>query len=57
MKHEPIKRPLPQGEDSLASDFPLTAKAIAGAFRGLSSSPRLESRWSRLRACGCAPNQ
>ena len=52
MKHESIKRPASRGEESLASDFALIAEAIADAFRGLSSSSRLESRWSRLRNCG-----
>ena len=53
MKHEPITRPSKQGEESLASDFALIGEAIADAFRGLSSSSRLESRWSKLRSCGC----
>ena len=54
MKHEPIKRLARQGEDSLSSDFALIAEAIADAFRGLSSSSRLESHWSKLRFCGCS---
>jgi len=57
MKHEPILRSSRRERASLADDFALIADAIADAFRGLSASARLESRWSRLRACGCAPNQ
>jgi hypothetical protein len=48
MKHEPIRRPK-RGEDSLTSDFALIGQAIVDAFRGMSSSSRLESRWSKLR--------
>ncbi len=53
MKHDPILRSAAQPRDSLASDFGLIAEAIADAFRGMSASDRLESRWSRLRSCGC----
>jgi hypothetical protein len=52
MKHEPIVRRSAQSQDSLASDFGLIFQAIADAFHGLSSSSRLESRWSKMRACG-----
>lgn len=38
--------------DSFAKDLALLFEAIADAFRGLSPSTRLESRWSRLRECG-----
>jgi hypothetical protein len=54
MKHEPNLRPAPQRRDTLAGDFALIADAIADAFRGLSGSSRLESRWSQLRYCGCS---
>ena len=37
---------------SLTGDFTLLFRAIAAAFRGLSSSSKLESRWSQLRNCG-----
>lgn len=52
MKYEPIERPSVSDQESLASDFGLIGRAIADAFRGMSSSSRLESRWSKLRACG-----
>ena len=52
MKYEPILRQPAQDPDSLASDFGLIFDAIADAFRGMSSSSRLESRWSKLRSCG-----
>jgi hypothetical protein len=52
MKYEPIERPAASDQESLASDFGLIGRAIADAFRGMSSSSRLESRWSKLRACG-----
>jgi hypothetical protein len=37
--------------DTLSSDFGLIFEAIADAFRGISSSSKIESRWSRLRSC------
>ena len=37
MKHEPLQRPGPAGQDSLASDFVLIGQAVADAFRGLSA--------------------
>jgi len=40
--------------DTVAGDLALIFEAVADAFRGLSHSPRLESRWSRLRHCGCS---
>jgi hypothetical protein len=40
--------------ETMGDDFALIGEAIADAFRGLSSSSRLESRWSRLRYCGCS---
>ena len=52
MKYEPIVRRSVQNQDSLASDFGLIFQAIVDAFNGLSSSSRLESRWSKMRACG-----
>ncbi len=54
MKYEPIERPSAAGQESLASDFGLIFDAIADAFHGLSSSSRIESRWSKLRHCGCS---
>lgn len=54
MKYESIERRRTIEQDSLANDFALIGKAIADAFRGLSSSSRLESRWSKLRSCGCS---
>ena len=53
MKHEPIQRREALGRESLAGDFGLIFKAIVDAFRGMSSSSRLESRWSQLRYGGC----
>jgi hypothetical protein len=55
VKHEPIARRSAQSQDSLASDFGLIFEAIADAFRAMSSRSRLESRWSKMRACrgGC----
>ena len=38
--------------DRLSGDFALLFEAVADAFRGLPSSSRLESHWSRLRSCG-----
>jgi len=52
MKYEPIERPAALGQESLARDFGLIGRAIADAFRGMSSSSRLESRWSKMRSCG-----
>jgi hypothetical protein len=43
-----------QEQESLAGDFELIFEAIADSFHGLSSPSRLESRWSRLRHCGCS---
>jgi len=40
--------------ESLGDDFALLFEAVADAFRGMASSSRLESRWSRLRYCGCS---
>ena len=37
----------------LGSGLALIFKAIVDAFRGMSSSSRLESRWSKLRHGGC----
>lgn len=52
MKHESTKSSVASSPESLSRDFRLIAKAIADAFRGLSATARLESRWSRLRHCG-----
>jgi hypothetical protein len=52
MKYEPIPRQPARDPESLAGDFGLLLDAFADAFRGLSSSSRLESRWSQLRSCG-----
>ena len=52
MKYEPILRQPAQEPESLASDFGLIFEAFADAFRGISASSRLESRWSKLRHCG-----
>jgi hypothetical protein len=41
-----------QKPETVADDFALIGEAIADAVRGLSSSSRLESYWSRLRFCG-----
>jgi hypothetical protein len=38
-------------KSTLVEDFALIGEAIADAFRGMSSSSRLESRWSRMRSC------
>ena len=38
--------------NSLAGDFALLFEAITDAFHGLSPGATIESRWSRLRACG-----
>jgi hypothetical protein len=38
--------------ETLGGDFALIFDAVTDAFRGLSSSSRLESRWSNLRYCG-----
>jgi hypothetical protein len=38
--------------ETLGEDFTLIFDAVADAFRGLSSSSRLESRWSNLRYGG-----
>jgi hypothetical protein len=46
------RKPNKHGAHKMASDFGLIGQAIADAFRGMSSSSRLESRWSRLRSCG-----
>jgi hypothetical protein len=46
------RKPHPRGAGSLASDFGLIGRAFVEAFRGMSSSSRLESRWSKLRYCG-----
>lgn len=54
MMYEPNLRPRAQDEESLARDFELIFDAIADAFHGLSASSRLESRWSKLRHCGCS---
>ena len=40
-----------RGASPLATDFALILEAVADAFRGMSSSSRLESRWSKLRSC------
>lgn len=37
----------------LGSDFALIFKAVVDAFRGLSTSSRLEGRSTRLRQGGC----
>jgi hypothetical protein len=52
MKYEPIERPAAPDRESLFRDFGLIGRAIAEAFRGMSSSSRLESRWSKMRSCG-----
>ena len=39
-------------QETLGEDFALIFDAVADAFRGLSSSSRLESRWSNLRYGG-----
>ena len=54
MKHEVIERPSALSQESLADDFALIGEAFADAFRAMSSRSRLESRWSRLRYCGCS---
>ncbi|HEU0309661.1 MAG TPA: hypothetical protein VFR36_00380 [Sphingomicrobium sp.] len=46
------RKPYPRGASSLARDFRLIGRAFAEAFHGMSSSARLESRWSKLRYCG-----
>lgn len=38
--------------DSLAGGFALLFEAITDAFHGLTPDARIETRWSRLRACG-----
>ena len=53
MKHDPILRQPAQEPESLSHDFGLIFEAIADAFRGMASSSRLESRWSKLRDGGC----
>jgi hypothetical protein len=53
VKHEPIQRREAPGRESVAGDFGLIFKAIVDAFRGMGSSSRLESRWSKLRLGGC----
>ena len=40
------------GQGSVAADFGLILEAFADAFRGLSSTLRLESRASKSRALG-----
>ena len=45
------RKPNRHGASVLASDFALIGQAVVDAFRGMSSSSRLESRWSRLRNC------
>jgi hypothetical protein len=52
VKHDPILRQAAQEPESLGNDFGLILEAVADAFRGLSSSSRLESRWSKLRYGG-----
>ena len=47
----PSSRGLRQAGNA-GDDFALIFEAIAGAFRGMSSASRLESRWSKLRHCG-----
>jgi len=53
VKHEPIQRQSALARESLARDFGLIFKAIVGAFRGMASRSRLESRWSQQRHGGC----
>ena len=38
--------------ETVGDDFTLILEAFAEAFRGLSSTSRLESRWSKLRHGG-----
>ena len=54
MMYEPILRPKAQEPESIGNDFELIFDAFADAFRGLASNSRLESRWSKLRHCGCS---
>jgi hypothetical protein len=51
MKQDVNHRSVFAKPDTLSGDFGLIFEAITDAFRGLSSSSRLESRWSRLRSC------
>jgi len=52
MKQDVNHRSVFARPDTLSSDFGLIFEAFADAFRGLSSTSKLESRWSRLRSCG-----
>ena len=45
------RKPKSYGATDLAHDFGLIGQAVVDALRGMSSSSRLESRWSRLRSC------
>jgi hypothetical protein len=50
-KQVPDQAPPPE-PDGLASGFALLFEAITDAFRGLTPGATIDSRWSRLRACG-----
>lgn len=52
MNKQPTDRAEPLEPNGLAGDFALLFEAITDAFHGLSPGATIESRWSRLRACG-----
>ncbi len=52
MNKQPKVRDTDGAPDSVTNDIALLVEAIADAFRGLTSSAHIESRWSRLRECG-----
>lgn len=53
MKRDPVTLAPARGTASFATDLALIAEAIVDAFRALSPA-QPESRWSKLRYCGCS---
>lgn len=54
MRQDPNHRQVFARPDTLGDDFGLIFEAIADALKGMSSASRLETRWSKLRYCGCS---